>query len=242
MTTEELIRQIHLFNGELGGVGKSWVCKTVIAYHLRRKLAFAAYDADRTNANVLRAYGDVAGVKPVVFSEADEFDTAANAIFNTAADGKRVLVNLPAQVRPALSAWIETNDLFEMSQEAQVEWVNWFVSDGEAASIDLFEQVLDKFGDNMRHIFVANYGKTKKWDVLMSNKPLLARMKQMNVKLVRFPKFIGSDDRTRIDQLALTFDEALESDAFGRFGRQHVKSFLKLAFAEFDASGVFADD
>ena len=231
-----------LFRSEKGGVGKSWVCKTAIAFHLRQNLAFAAYDADRTNANVLRAYGDVAGVKPVIFSEADEFDTAANAIFNTAADGTRVLVNLPAQVMPALSAWIDVNDLFEMAEDAQVEWVNWFVSDGEADSIDLFAQVLDQFGDNMRHVFVANYGRTKKWDMLTSDKSLLARMKQMSVKVIRFPKFIGADDRTRIDQLALTFDAALESDAFGRFGRQHVKSFLKLAFAEFDQAGVFDDD
>lgn len=236
------MKEIHIFNGEKGGVGKSWVCKTAVAFHLRRKLSFAAYDADRTNANVLRAYGDVAGVKPVIFSEAEEFDSAANAIFNSAADGKRVLVNLPAQVMPALSAWIDQNDLFEMAEDAQVEWVNWFVSDGEADSVDLFDQVLDRFGVNMRHVFVANYGRTKKWDMLMSDKSLLARMKQMNVKLVRFPKFIGADDRKRIDQLALTFDEALVSDQFERFGRQHVKSFLKLAFAEFDASGLFADD
>ena len=234
--------QVHLFGGEKGGVGKSFVCRTAIAYHLRHHLGFVAFDADRSNADVLRIYGEVAGVRQAILSEGEEFDTAANAIFNSALDGKRVLVNLPAQAMPALSLWIDENDLFEMAEDAEVELVSWFVSDCGVDSIALFEQVLDRFEGNMRHVFVANYGMAKKWELLTSNKKLLARMKQLGVTVVKFPKFVGRDDRTRIDELSLTFDAVLESDAFDAFGRQHVKSFLKKAFAQFDQSGVFADE
>ena len=88
----------------------------------------------------------------------------------------------------------------------------------------------------------ANYGMTKKGELLTSNKTLLARMKELGVKVIRFPKFVGRDDRARIDELSLTFDAVLESDACDAFGRQHVKAFLKKAFAQFDESGVFADE
>lgn len=233
---------IHLFGGEKGGVGKSFVCRTALAYHLRRAIPFVAFDADRSNADVLRIYGDVAGVKPVIFSEGEEFDTAANAIFNSALDGQRVLVNLPAQAMPALLRWLYDNDVFEMADEAQVQLVSWFVSDCGVDSIELFEQMLDRFSDHMRHVFVANYGMTKNWELLTRNKPLLARMKLMGVTMVKFPKFVGRDDRSRIDQLSLTFDDVLESDAFDAFGRQHVKSFLKKAFTQFDESGVFSNE
>ncbi|MEL7143378.1 MAG: hypothetical protein AAGL17_02915 [Cyanobacteria bacterium J06576_12] len=234
--------QVHFFGGEKGGVGKSFVCRTAISYLLRHHLGFVAFDADRSNADVLRIYGDVAGVKQAILSEGEEFDTAANVIFNSALDGKRVLVNLPAQAMPALSFWIEENDLFEMAEDSEVELVSWFVSDCGVDSIALFEKLLDRFEGNMRHVFVANYGMTKKWELLTSNKPLLARMKEMGVKVIRFPKFVGRDDRARIDQLSLTFEAVLESEAFDAFGRQHVKSFLKKAFEQFDESGVFADE
>ena len=167
--------QVHLFGGEKGGVGKSFVCRTAIAYHLRHHLGFVAFDADRSNADVLRIYGEAAGVRQAILSEGEEFDTAANAIFNSALDGKRVLANLPAQAMPALSLWIEENDLFEMAQDAEVELVSWFVSDCGVDSIALFEQVLDRFEENMRHVFVANYGMAKKWELLTSNKKLLAQ-------------------------------------------------------------------
>lgn len=234
--------QVHFFGGEKGGVGKSFVCRTAIAYHLRHNFGFVAFDADRSNADVLRIYGDVAGVRQAILSEGEEFDTAANAIFNSALDGKRVLVNLPAQAMPALSFWIEENDLFEMAEDAEVELVSWFVSDCGVDSIALFEKLLDQFEGNMRHVFVANYGMTKKWELLTRNKTLLARMKEMGVKVIRFPKFVGRDDRARMDELSLTFDAVLESEAFDAFGRQHVKSFLNKAFAQFDDSGIFADE
>lgn len=231
--------QVHFFGGEKGGVGKSFVCRTAISYHLRHHLGFVAFDADRSNADVLRIYGDVAGVKQAILSEGEEFDTAANAIFNAALEGDRVLVNLPAQAMPALSFWIEENDLFEMAEDSEVELVSWFVSDCGVDSIALFEQVLDRFGENMRHVFVANYGMTKKWELLTKNKRLLARMKELDVTVIRFPKFVGRDDRNRIDELSLTFEAVLESDAFDAFGHQHVKSFLKKAFAQFEEAEVF---
>lgn len=231
--------QIHLIGGEKGGVGKSFVCRSVVSYHLRHQLPLAVFDADRTNANVLRTYGKAAGVRRAVLSEGEEFDTAANAIFNTALDGKRVVVNLPAQVLPALSFWIEENDLFEMAVDNDVELVHWFVSDGEADSLALFEQVLDTFAGNMRHVLVANDGKTRKWKMLMNRSDLLLRLKEMDIPLMRFPRFVGNDDRKRIDALSLTFEEVQESDAFDAFGRQHVKSFLERAFAQFEKAGVF---
>lgn len=230
---------IHLFGGEKGGVGKSFVCKTAIAYHLTRGIDCVPFDADRSNADVLRIYGEAAGVQTAILSEGEDFDTAANAIFNTALGGRRVLVNLPAQAMPALSLWFDSNEVLEMADDADVSFFSWFVSDCGVDSLTLFEQLLDKFDDRMRHVFVANYGMTKKWELFTQNEALIARMKKLRVTVIRFPKFVGRDDRNRINQLSLTFEQVQESDAFDAFGRQHVKSFLKAAFAQFDATGVF---
>jgi hypothetical protein len=233
---------IHLFGGEKGGVGKSFVCRTAIAYLLERGIDFVPFDTDRSNADVMRIYGEAAGCQRAILSEADKFDDAANAIFNAALDGQRVLVNLPAQAMPALALWINDNELFEVASEANVSFVSWFVSDCGLDSLKLFEELLDTWGTQVQHVFVANYGMTERWDRLKQDRALMKRIKDGGVKLVKFPKFVGRSDCDKINELSLTFGQAQERDDFGAIGRQRVKSFLRKSFEQFDSVGVFDDD
>ena len=232
---------LHLFNGEKGGVGKSFVCRTAIAFLLENDIDFTAFDVDRSNADVLRIYGKTAECQQAILSEADRYDDAANVVFNTALEGQRVLVNLPAQSMPSLKQWIELNELFEVAREGDVRFVSWFISDCGLDSLKLFSEQLDLWGETMQHVFVANYGMTERWDRLKQDKALMKRMKDSGVKLLKFPKFIGRADRDLIDELSLTFDEAKTHDGLGAIGRQRVKSFLRKSFAEFDRLGVFDD-
>lgn len=229
---------IHLFGGEKGGVGKSFVCRTAIAYHLEKELKFVAFDSDRSNPDVMRIYGPVSGCEKAVFSEGERYEDTANSIFNAAME-KRVLVNLPAQSLIPLKAWIEKNELFDLAADSGVEFVSWFVSDCGYDSLKLFGQSLDFFGDRARHIFVANYGMTEDWDALKKDKALMQRLRGDNVTVLKFPKFIGNYDRNQIDALCLTFEAAAECDEFGAISRQRVKSFLRKAFEQFDEMGVF---
>lgn len=229
---------IHLFGGEKGGVGKSFVCRTAIAYHLARKIEFVAFDSDRSNADVMRIYGPVAGCEGAVFAEGERYEDTANSIFNAALK-QRVLVNLPAQSLIPLKSWIEKNELFDLAADSGVEFVSWFVSDCGYDSLQLFGQSLDFFGDRARHVFVANYGMTEDWEALERDKALVARLKSPNVSLLEFPKFIGNYDRNQIDARCLTFEAAAKQADFGPIGRQRVKSFLRKAFEQFEAVGVF---
>ena len=230
---------IHLFGGEKGGVGKSFVCRTAIAYHLDREIEFVPFDSDRSNADVLRIYGQPAGCRRAILSEAERYDDAANGIFNAALEGHRVLVNLPAQSMPALTQWINDNELLELADETEVSFVSWFVSDCGLDSLTLFGELLDTFGDRVQHVFVANYGMTERWERLKDNQALMDRMRDAGVKLVKFPKFVGRAVRDKIDEQSLTFEAAKGSDELDPIGRQGVKSFLRKSFEQFDAAGVF---
>jgi hypothetical protein len=229
---------IHLFGGEKGGVGKSFVCRTAISYLLSREADFIAFDADRSNPDVMRIYGPLTGCEGAVFAEGEKYEDTANSIFN-AAMRRRVLVNLPAQSLIALKGWIEKNELFELAADSGVEFVSWFVSDCGYDSLKLFGQSLDFFGDRATHVFVANYGMTEDWETLIHDKALIKRLRDDQVKVLKFPKFVGNYDRNQIDALCLTFEAAAGYDDFGAISRQRVKSFLRKAFEQFDALGVF---
>lgn len=230
--------EIHLFGGEKGGVGKSFVCRTAIAYHLKHDIEFTAFDSDRSNPDVMRIYGEETGCEGAVFAEGEKYEDTANSIFNAAME-KRVLVNLPAQSLIPLQGWIEKNELFDLADESDVQFVSWFVSDCGYDSLKLFGRSLDYFGDRASHVFVANYGMTEDWETLKQDKALMARLRGDNVEVLKFPKFIGNYDRNQIDALCLTFEAASEHDEFGAISRQRVKSFLRKSFEQFDALGVF---
>jgi CO dehydrogenase nickel-insertion accessory protein CooC1 len=50
---------IHLVDGDKGGVGKSFVCSTLIQYFIDHKIDFTPVEADRYNPDVANRYGEL---------------------------------------------------------------------------------------------------------------------------------------------------------------------------------------
>lgn len=234
---------IHWFGGEKGGVGKSFVCRAAIEYHLARAIDAIIFDTDRSNPDVLKLYKQAAGARPAILSEAEKYEVAAGTIYNAALDERLpVLVNLGASSFRSLKLWIEKNYVLRSAKLNDIVFYNWFVSNGGSGSLRLFEQSLDYFGDRVRHVFVENYGMTDDWQVVSENEPLMARIKKENVTVIEFPRFVGSRDRNRVEDLGLTFAAAQQHQAFDTLSQQRIKFYLDDVFDEFDKAGVFDGD
>ena len=70
--------RIHFFDGDKGGVGKSFCCRTLIQYFLDRNLPFVPVEADRYNPDVLNRYLTL-GFQYAIFSD-DEKQTSADEL------------------------------------------------------------------------------------------------------------------------------------------------------------------
>ena len=231
--------QLHLFGGEKGGVGKSFVARTVTQYCLDRQLPFTAFDTDRSNPDLKRTYGTSVPIRVGILSEGEKYEDTANQIYN-AAITQRVLVNLPAAVFPALKTWIETNDLLTLSQEDDVQWILWFVSDGGFDSLNLLRLSLSYFQGKVKHVVVKNRGRGgDDWEPFETDQPLQTLMKAHHASLLDFPRFPGNSTRNRIDAESLTFKVAQTFDAFTSIDKQRVRKFIKEAYAAIDTCGVF---
>lgn len=232
-------QELHLFGGEKGGVGKSLVCRTVVQYLLDQGQPFRLFETDRSNPDVKRIYGDLTDCKFGIFSEAEKYEDTANQIFNTALE-HRVLVNLPAQVLPALRQWFQANEIFELAAENGVALNIWFISDGGYDSLNLLEKSLEFFTDRARHIVVKNYGKTEDWEAFEQNRTLQKLLKKYPVTEIDFPKFLGSVVRNTVDEQSLPFGKALEYEGFSLIERQRVRKFLREAYAAIEQAKVLA--
>ena len=154
---------IHLIDGEKGGVGKSFVARTMIQYCLDRNLPFTAVETDRSNPDVSRVYKDIC--QYAVLSEDEKQADKADRIFEMAID-KPVIVSLPSQVHRSMKAWIDRNHLFQIGKECDVSFCKWFVCNGEYDVVKLFLTSLDCYQDQMTHVFVRNFGLCDDWSAI----------------------------------------------------------------------------
>jgi len=229
---------IHLVDGEKGGVGKSFVTRAMIQYAIDRSFPFVAVETDRSNPDVNRVYQD--RCQFAVFSEDERQTSRADRIFEMAME-QPVIVSLPSQVNRAVTAWIEANRLFEVSQEYDVSFCKWFVTNGEYDSIRLFQASLDYYGEQMTHVLVRNLGLCDEWSQVDNDKSLQKLITKYGVKVIDFPK-LGYQERYLINQQQLRFDDATKSKDLTVLGRQRVVNFLKAAYSAFDSTEVWSKD
>ncbi|MEM1278881.1 MAG: hypothetical protein AAGG53_02410 [Cyanobacteria bacterium P01_H01_bin.152] len=236
---------LHFIGGEKGGVGKSLVARTLTQYFIDQDIPFVLFDTDRSNPDLARIYGKAVPCRLAVFSEGEKYEDTANQVFNTATS-KRVLVNLPAQVFPAMRKWFEDNDLLDIAEEEGVTPVMWFVSDGGYDSLNLMRKSMDYFQGRVQHVIVRNWGRNEfeDWDEVLAGAENI-KLKQLLTKyqpaIIDFPKWIGMTDRNQVDARSLTFGQAREDKQLSAISRQRVKKFLRQAYEAFGSTAIFND-
>jgi hypothetical protein len=237
---------IHLIDGEKGGVGKSWVARTIAQYFLDQGDAtgttpcktppFIGVECDRSNPTFAKIYGDSLVVF-AIFSESEKYEDRPDRIFDLAMT-KTVLVNLPAQVHIPFKNWIRRKNLIEIGQQNDVSFVKWFVSDGEDDSISLFVKSLKEFGTEIPHVFIKNLGRCDEdaWDYFYNHEEAQDAIARYEVKVIEFPR-LSDSKRITINAQRLTFDQARQYPEFGIIGRNQIVIYLKEAYKAIESTG-----
>lgn len=229
---------LHFFGGEKGGVGKSFVTRTAIQYHLDRAVDFALFDADDGTGDVKRIYPEC---HEIIFSKNEAEARKADSVYY-AAENKTTLVNLPPQVMIPLWAWFEKNGISDLVREKRVEITHWFVCSGEFDSIRLLDKYLSHFKGTIDHVLVKNPRYGDDWSYLDKNEDIQQKIRDYNVKVLNFPKLSSRATIDKIDYSDLTFAQARECKDFNSSELEQIKSFLESAYSQFETAGVFLND
>lgn len=230
---------IQLVCGEKGGVGKSVVARLIAQYCIDRALPFAAFDGDRSHGALLRFYND--------FSSSIDLDQyeSADEIVNQALDSDRiVLVDLGAQSNKALQKWIYDNGLVELCQDEHVPLVFWHVMDDGKDSVDLLEQLLDRYESYVQYVVVKNKGRGNRFSIFEHSKAK-EKLLAMNACIMELDELYPST-MNRIDEFNCSF-WAAANNKDSKIGpclrlleRRRVKIWLENNYRKLDRTGCFA--
>jgi hypothetical protein len=226
---------IHFIDGEKGGVGKSLFARVMVQYCCDRQLPYVLVEADRSNPDVGEIYPEKC--ERAIFSEAERKAYDADRIFELAIKTP-VIVNLPAQVFPAVTDWIERNGVLEMGAQHGVSICKWFICTGGYDSVQLFIKSLKQFDGRVQHVFVRNWGLCDDWSHLEDRAELQNLLAKQKVPVLDFPKF-SYRERDHLDAKRLAFSAGRESGDLGVLGKQRLHTFLKSAYQAIDQANIW---
>jgi hypothetical protein len=230
---------IHLVCGEKGGVGKSVVARLIAQYCIDRAVLFAAFDGDRSHGALLRFYNE--------FSSSIDIDQyeSADEIVNAALDSEQVvLVDLGAQSNKALQKWISDDGLVELCQEEHVPLVFWHVMDDGKDSVDLLEQLLDRYEDAVDYVVVKNKGRGKRFSIFEHSKAKEKAL-AMKARIMELAELYPGT-MNRIDEINCSFWAAANNKdpqagpCLRLLERRRVKIWLEKCYRKLDETGYFA--
>jgi hypothetical protein len=223
---------IHLVGGEKGGVGKSMMARLLVHYMLERGLPFRAFDADRSNAALLRYYPEVS--TQLLADRHDHLDK----IIETAheAPGGRIVVDLAAQTHDLLVKWMEGVDMIGMVKAMDYRVCYWHVMDCGKDSVDLLRRLFDHFGSRLDYVIVQNQVRGDSFNLFdkSAEKP---RAEELGAKFVSIRQLMNHVMQ-KIDAsnapFVLSKNPERDTTGLGLVDRQRLKLWLTQACAQMD--------
>jgi len=232
------MKYAHIVNSERGGLGKTTFCCLLYEYFLEKNIPVELIDTDRTNPNVGRIYfpTEYSEFAPIFFSDNQDETTIADEIYEKAVKG-HILVNLPSQIMVTLNNWLTNQQVLQMAESDEIQFVNWFLTDGGIDSLDLFEKFVEKHKNNMIHVLVKNGRFSRKWDFLREYENLNKLIKFYEIESIQIPA-LETADMNLIKKHNLSFQSACESSELKVMSRQRVRLFRRESFRNIHNTNV----
>jgi len=225
--------QVHFIGGEKGGVGKSVVARILAQYFIDRGTPFVGFDTDRSHGALLRFYSDFAA--SAVVDRYEELDRIIEAAIEQ--PERRIIVDLAAQTRGFVTAWLEESGLLEGSDELGLSLSYWHVMDSGRDSADLLGTLLDQVGGHLQIVVVLNEVRGSDFAIVESS-GAMARAREAGAKVMTLRR-LQDATMQKIDAHSTSFWSATnrsgkDGGALGVLERQRVKYWLQKAYAEID--------
>jgi hypothetical protein len=252
--------KIWLVGGEKGGMGKSMVGRVAAEQLLAAKVPFHLIDADASTPNVGLTYAkemyerfrsgalpedvlptlfldgkskDLKIAEQITFSGDDSTYLQADRIL-LLAEQKNVLVVLPSQVAAYVQRWLNDNDVLGMLADSDntIDIVHFFVSNGTAESLDLFEESANNTQGKIPHVLVLNHGVVTdiNWKWFDYDKSVSKYLEEHKFKSLVIPELLLDPAvKSKILTEYISFGDALKANWMPKPSARRLNKWLREA-------------
>src|SRR5690242_245700 len=116
------MKKLILVTGDKGGVGKSFVARTVADHLLSEKIEFRAFDTDRTNATFFRFYPQL--VEGLNVEQPQDLDRLLTELSESSTP---FVMDCAARTLESILNWAKGIDLFSLKNELGITLTLVFV-------------------------------------------------------------------------------------------------------------------
>jgi hypothetical protein len=193
---------------------------------------FAGIDGDASHAALARHYKD--------FTQAVDLhvpESADQIVDRALGAERRVLVDLPAHSASTLESWLFEANVLGFAREMGIAVTFWHVTDGGFASLVDIEHALTVLADQVRHVVVKNYGRSKDFSQFESS-DVRRHLDALSGKTFDLPE-LDAATMYGVDRLGLSYWAAVNVNegetALKPLERQRIKLWLQRCYERLDA-------
>ena len=224
-------KRLILAHGDKGGVGKSTLARLLADYYETQKVSWHGYDTDNTNGHLYRFYG--AHTTPVKLENEAGISVLLNALESS---DDRALVDMGARSGEVVSRWMGNIDFLPLCAEMGFRVTVAFVLSPVLDSVALLKTVTEQLGVNADYVVVKNEAVGSVFEVYDASKTRARVLEELGGVEITLPK-LAEHAYQKVDQLSLSWRDAVTSPNLHLAVRQYVKVWLRRGFEQIALSG-----
>ncbi len=213
--------------GDKGGVGKSFVARTLLQYHLDGNRACHAFDIDPVNANLYQFYPN-----NTVRIEVDEI-SSLDAIQDDMEYNSLILVDCAARSLQQLNAWFDAIVMMEARENLDFRFTFVFVITPDKSCTAIMANSIDTFSHKADYIVIKNSALGKDFSIYENSKLRKRFLEEFHGKELVLPTLL---ERTSLllQRNDIGFRDAVYDKRATLSDRSRVHAYLRHAYAQFD--------
>ena len=226
-SSEPLNKRLVFVTGDKGGVGKSFMARTLVQHNLDTNQTCHAYDIDPVNPSLHQYYPD--NTVQLDLEESGALDQIRNDLeFN-----QLLLVDCAARSLHELDLWFRELGLLQQRRDLRLGITFVFVITPDKSCTAIMSEALDMFGHEADYVVVKNLAMGKDFSIYENSKLRMRLVEEFHGKEITLPPLL---ERTVVllDRHDIGFGQALSDSRTTVADRSRVRGYLDKVYVQLE--------
>jgi len=225
------MNRVVFVTGDKGGVGKSFLSRTLMGWYQTRGTPVHGFDTDKTNSTFYRFFAKDNSVGHLDVDAPESLDQLINLI--TSGEDKIILIDCAARTMDQLLTWMREIDFLGLKEEYKFQITLAFVMGPEKDCVAILKDIYGSFQNTVDYIVVKNMAKGRAFDIYDNSTVRKELLEKAQAQEMELPALF---DRTAmlVDRLNLSFETAINHKDVQIADRQRIKAYSARTKALFD--------